>query len=53
MKISKVQQIAMYLKNQKDLRTNDLVQYCWDNNLTSEEIQFVKNYVNGTILYTL
>ena len=28
---------------------NKLVQYCWDNNLNSNEIQFVKKYINNCV----
>ena len=33
--------------------TNKVVQYCWDNNLCSSDIQFVKQYLNNCVKYTL
>lgn len=53
--ISKAQQIAMFLKrnHEKYNTTNKIVQYCWDNNLNGSDVQFVKNYINNTVLYTL
>lgn len=53
--LSKAQSIAMYLKRNhiKYNTTNKVVQYCWDNDLCSSDIQFVKQYLNNCILYTL
>ena len=48
-----IQLIAKYLKSIKNLTNNQLVEYCWKNNLNRNQIEFVKKYVNGTILYTL
>ena len=54
-KLSKAEQVARYLKrNHKEYNTtNKVVQYCWDNNLCSSDIQFVKQYLNNCVLYTL
>ena len=52
-KLSKAEKVARYLKTIPNLTTNKLVQYCWDNNLNSNEIQFVKQYLNNCVLYTL
>ena len=45
--LSKAEKVARYLKAIPNLTTNKLVQYCWDNNLNSNEIQFVKKYCNN------
>ena len=52
-KIPNEQLIARYLKSIKGLTTNKLLEYCWENNLNRSQIEFVKKYINGTILYTL
>lgn len=49
-KLSRAEEVARYLKNIHNLTTNKLVQYCWDNNLNSNEIQFVKKYINNRII---
>ena len=48
--LSKAEKIARYLKTIPNLTTNKLVQYCWDNNLNSNEIQFVKKYCNNSVM---
>ena len=48
--LSKIEKVARYLKTIPNLTTNKLVQYCWDNNLNSNEIQFVKKYINNCVL---
>ena len=40
--LSKAEKVARYLKTIPNLTTNKVVQYCWDNNLCSSDIQFVK-----------
>ena len=47
--LSRAEEVARYLKKIPNLTTNKLVQYCWDNNLNSNEIQFVKKYCNNSI----
>ena len=44
--MSKAQKVAMYLKSIKGLRLNYLMEYCWENNLSRNEIEFVKWYIN-------
>lgn len=53
--LSKAEKVARYLKrNHKEYNTtNKVVQYCWDNNLCSSDIQFVKQYLNNCVKYTL
>ena len=50
--LSRAEEVARYLKKKPNLTTNKLVQYCWDNNLNSNEIQFVKKYINNRIIYS-
>ena len=49
-KLSRAEEVARYLKNIPNLTTNKLVKYCWDNNLNSDEIQFVEKYINNKIM---
>jgi len=44
--MSKAQRVAIYLKNTKNLTLNTLYSYCREYNLSSNEIEFVKHYIN-------
>lgn len=48
--LSKAEKVARHLKTIPNLTTNKLVQYCWDNNLNNNEIQFVKKYCNNRVM---
>ena len=51
-KISTVEKVARYIKNNpKEFdRLNKVVEYCNKNNLTAEEIEFVKLVINNRII---
>lgn len=51
-KISTVERVARYIKNNpKEFdRLNKVVEYCNKNNLSAEEIEFVKLVINDRII---
>lgn len=51
-KMSKLQQIAKYVKNNSEKfgRLNELVEYCRKQGLSAEETEFIKLFINDRII---